>query len=249
MSPLKLLVLQCPVKSCLFITQKLSQKNICRPAFLYLADGMDECEGWVPLTSLNTPLRLFSPNGGPKSPTMPPPTVCFVICLVCSRVVDLTGIFPVLGLVSFVWAYRLRRGYVVARPSSVVRPSVCPLDFPHFPLLPNRLTDQLQTWCGPSGQWVGSRLFKSFWSDIQYGRHGGHLENLFSTSSPEPLVGLSWNLVWSIRTTSRCTVQIVAIRYPIWPPWRPSWKSVFNFFSRTTCRIELKFGREHWDNQ
>ena len=53
-----------------------------------------------------------------------------------------------------------------------------------------------------------------------------HLENLFSTSSPEPLVGLSWNLVWSIGATSRCmVVQIVVIQYPIWPPWRPSWKS------------------------
>ena len=39
-------------------------------------------------------------------------------------------------------------------------------------------------------------------------------------------------------------VQIVAIRYPIWPPRWPSWKSIFVFFSRTTGPIEVKFGME-----
>ena len=117
-------------------------------------------------------------------------------------------------------------------------------------LLQNRLSDWAEIGYGAWGQPVDAWLFKSWRFYIQYGRHGSHLENLFSTSSPEPLVGLSWNLVWSIGTTSRCTVvQIVAIRYPIWPPWRPSWKSIFDFFSRTACRIELKFGMEHRDNQ
>ena len=117
-------------------------------------------------------------------------------------------------------------------------------------LLQNCLSDWAEIWYGASGQPVDARLFKSWRFDIQYGCHGGHLENLFSTSSPEPLVGLSWNLVWSIGTTSRCTVVlIVAVRYPIWAPQRPSWRSIFDFFSRTACQIELKFGMEHWHNQ
>ena len=117
-------------------------------------------------------------------------------------------------------------------------------------LLQNSMSDWAEIWYGASGQPVDARLFKSWWFDIQYGCHGGHLENLFSTSSPEPLVGLSWNLLWSIGATSRCTViQIVVIQNPIWPPRWPSWKSIFDFFSRTACRIELKFGMEHWYNQ
>ena len=93
-------------------------------------------------------------------------------------------------------------------------------------LLQNRLLDWAEIWYGASGQPVDARLAKSWQYDIQYGCHGSHLENLFSTSSPEPLVGLSWNLVWSIGATSRCmVVQIVVIRYQIWLPWRPSWKS------------------------
>ena len=57
--------------SCLvlsFYNSKTFSKKYLSSIVLYLADGMDECEGWAPLTGLNTPLRLFSPNGGPKSP-------------------------------------------------------------------------------------------------------------------------------------------------------------------------------------
>ena len=43
-----------------------------------------------------------------------------------------------------------------------------------------------------------------FASEIQDGRHGGHLENLFF-ASPEPKDQLTWNSVGSIRVTCRAT--------------------------------------------
>ena len=88
--------------------------------------------------------------------------------------------------------------------------------------LQNRLSDWAKIWYGALGQPVDTRLFKSWQYDIQYGRHGSHLENWFMTSTPEPLVRLSWNLIWSIRATSRCMdVQKVVIWNPMWQPWRP----------------------------
>ena len=58
-------------------------------------------------------------------------------------------------------------------------------------------------------------------SDIQDGRHGGHLENLFFASSPEPKGQLTQNLVGSIGVTRRSKIaKIVPIVNPSWPPFR-----------------------------
>ena len=82
--------------------------------------------------------------------------------------------------------------------------------------------------------------------DGQDGHHGGHLENLFFASSPEPKGHLTWNVVGSIWMTCRLKIaKIVSIRNPRWPLWRPSWKSIFRFFSWTKRPIDLKLGRKH----
>ena len=118
-------------------------------------------------------------------------------------------------------------------------------------LLLNRKLNWLETWKEESGwlvsnnsSWmleqidsqlgrnhreeVDQKELKSFQSEIQDGHHGGHLENLFFASSPEPKGQLTWNLVGSIGETCRSKiVKIVPIWNPSWPPWRPSWKSIF----------------------
>ena len=56
----------------------------------------------------------------------------------------------------------------------------------------------------------------------------------FFTSSPEPKGQLTQNLLWSIRVTCRSKIaKIVPIENPRWPPWPPSWKSIFRFFAWT----------------
>ena len=70
-------------------------------------------------------------------------------------------------------------------------------------LLQNRLSDWAEIWCKASGQLVDHifiQIILYLISNIAC--HGSHLENLFLTSSPEWLVELSWNLVWSISTTN-----------------------------------------------
>ena len=57
--------------------------------------------------------------------------------------------------------------------------------------------------------------------DIQDGRHGSHLENLFLASSPEPKGQLTRNLVGSIGVTRRSKIaKNVPIVNPSWPPFR-----------------------------
>ena len=96
-------------------------------------------------------------------------------------------------------------------------------------------------------RWPPLRLsWKSCRSEIQDGRHVRHLENLFFASSPEPKGQLTPNLLGSIRVTCRSKIaKIVPIWNPRWPPWPPSWKSIFRFFSWTERPIDSKLGRKH----
>ena len=76
--------------------------------------------------------------------------------------------------------------------------------------------------------------------------HGCHLENLFFASSPEPKGQLSQNLVGSFGVTRRSKIaKIVPIGNPRWPPWPPSSKSIFGFFSCTERPNDSKLGRKH----
>ena len=60
-------------------------------------------------------------------------------------------------------------------------------------------------------------------SEIQDGRNGRHLENLFFTSSPEPKGQLTPNLVGGIGVTYRSKIaKIMPIVKPGWAPWQPS---------------------------
>ena len=53
--------------------------------------------------------------------------------------------------------------------------------------------------------------------EIQDGRHGGHLENLFFASSPEPKSQLTPNMVGSLGVTCRSKIaKIVQIGNPRW---------------------------------
>ena len=62
-------------------------------------------------------------------------------------------------------------------------------------------------------------------SEIQDGRH---LENLFFASSPEPKDQLTPNLLGSIGVTCGSKIaKIMPFGNPRWPPWQPSWKSIF----------------------
>ena len=101
-------------------------------------------------------------------------------------------------------------------------------------LLLNRKANWLQT-CWEALWWlVDQKQLKSCRSEIQDGRHGGHLENLVFASSPEPKGQLTSNLLGSIGVTCRSKIaKIMPIGNPRWPPWPPSWKSIFRFFSWT----------------
>ena len=59
--------------------------------------------------------------------------------------------------------------------------------------------------------------------EIQDGRHGRHLENLFFAFTPKPKSQLTPNLVGGIGVTYRSKIaKIVPIGNPRWPPWPPS---------------------------
>ena len=47
---------------------------------------------------------------------------------------------------------------------------------------------------------------KLFRSEIQDSRHGGHLENLYGTSSPQPKGQLTQNYIGSIEATYRSEI-------------------------------------------
>ena len=84
------------------------------------------------------------------------------------------------------------------------------------------------------------------WSEIQDGHHCGHLKNLFFASSPELKGQLTSNLLRSIGVACRSKIaKIVPIGNPRWPPWLPSWKSIFYFFSWTERPIDSKLARKH----
>ena len=76
---------------------------------------------------------------------------------------------------------------------------------------------------GSIGVTCRTKMLKSFLSEIQDGRHGGHLENLRFVSSPEQKGQLTPNLVGSIGVTCRSKIaKIMPIGNPRWLPWRPS---------------------------
>ena len=80
---------------------------------------------------------------------------------------------------------------------------------------------------------------------MQDGHHGGHLENLFLASSLKPKSKLTPNMVGSIGVSYRSKItKIVPIGNPRWPPWQPSWKSIFCFFSWTERPIDTKLARK-----
>ena len=70
--------------------------------------------------------------------------------------------------------------------------------------------------------------------------------NLFFASSPEPKGQLTPNLLGSIGVTCRSKMaKIVLIGNPRWPPWQPSWKSIFCLLSWTERPIDFKLARKH----
>ena len=74
---------------------------------------------------------------------------------------------------------------------------------------------------GDIGVTCRSKIAKIVQSDIQDGRHGSHLENLFFASSPELKGQLTRNLVGSIGVTCRSKIaKIVPIVNPSWLPFR-----------------------------
>ena len=74
---------------------------------------------------------------------------------------------------------------------------------------------------GDIGVSCRSKIAKIMQSDIQDGRHGSHLENLFFASSPELKGQLTRNLVGSIGVTCRSKIaKIVPIVNPSWLPFR-----------------------------
>ena len=86
-------------------------------------------------------------------------------------------------------------------------------------LLPKRKSDWAKTWWEASQWHKDSELLKSFRSDIQDGRHGGHLEILQTTFPPKPYVGSSWNLVGGITVRQKFKIaKITPLRCPRWPP-------------------------------
>ena len=68
------------------------------------------------------------------------------------------------------------------------------------------------------------------------------LKIYFFASSPEPKGQLTPNLLGSIRMTCRSKIaKIVPIGNPRWPPWPPSWKFIFRFYSWTDGQLTPNF--------
>ena len=66
------------------------------------------------------------------------------------------------------------------------------------------------------------------------------LKIYFLASSPKPKSQLTPNMVGSIGVTYRSKIaKIAPIGNPRWPPWQPSWKSTFCFFSWTESAPNL----------
>ena len=69
---------------------------------------------------------------------------------------------------------------------------------------------------------------------------------------PEGLKNTRWDikqtatkLVGSIEVTYRSKIaKLVPIENPRWQPWRPSWKSIFRFFTWTERPVDLELGRK-----
>ena len=75
-------------------------------------------------------------------------------------------------------------------------------------LLLNRKANDSKLGRKHQGDLLIKKKLKSFRSEIQDGCHGGHLENLFFASSPEPKGQLTRNFVGSIRETCRSKIAI-----------------------------------------
>ena len=103
-------------------------------------------------------------------------------------------------------------------------------------LLYNCKLDWTETWLEASARHRNLELLNSFRSDIQDGRHGGHLDILQTTIPTKPQVGLSQNLVGCYQSDIEIQ-NFVSFRYPKWPLRRPSWKSSNHIFSRTLSQI------------
>ena len=107
-------------------------------------------------------------------------------------------------------------------------------------LLLNQKLDWAETYWEALEQHKESELLKSFCSASQDGRLGGHLENLETTSAPEPcqmkpkLVGWHWSHM-RFRIA-----KIIPFWYTTWLPCWPSWKSSNDISSQTVSRFELK---------
>ena len=133
-------------------------------------------------------------------------------------------------------------------------------------LLLNPKSDWAKTWWEASQWHRDSKLLKSFRSDVQDGRHGGHPEILQTTSPLKPYVRLSWNLMGGITVTQRFKIaksfhsdiqetwweasqwfrfkiaKIVPFRYPSW--------NLSNISSQTLSPIVLKLdGWHHSDTE
>ena len=87
------------------------------------------------------------------------------------------------------------------------------------------MSDWAKTWWEASECHRDYELLKLFCSDIQDGRHVGHLESVQITS-PKSSVRLSQILMGGIGATWIFRIaKIVPFWYPRWPPWWPSWNS------------------------
>ena len=103
-------------------------------------------------------------------------------------------------------------------PSSVV-------NFSHFQhLLQNHKSDWAETWWEALAVHGNSELLKLLHFHIQQWWPSWNCSD--EISSPEPKVGLSWNLMEGIEGTWRFRIaEIILFRYPRWLPWWLSRKS------------------------
>ena len=99
---------------------------------------------------------------------------------------------------------------VVHRPSSVVRRAASTIALKAYSSYTPGPVDSI---LGRKHRGdVDQKLLKSFRSEIQDGRHGRHLENIFFASSPEPKGQLTPNWLGSIGVTCRSKIaKIVPI--------------------------------------
>ena len=90
-------------------------------------------------------------------------------------------------------------------------------------------------------------MLRLFPSDIQDGRHGGHLEILQMTSPPRPKVGLSQNLMGCISDRDselqKCLAKSV---YPDQMPQNVASDLSMHFLLRPVCLSTSAKSVKHW---